>query len=307
MIQQVRNILAQGFQGIIREDEPLSEHTSFRIGGPADLWLEPENLESLQAALKAVVDQAVRYFLIGDGSNLVVSDNGFRGVIIRLGGGFRQIDYQGSSLISGAAVSLKDLTQEAQRRGLEGIAPLCGIPGSVGGGIIMNAGAYGADLADTLEWVEVIDPGKAPVRMVKSQITFGYRQAVELQGKVVTALCLQLQPGSPDDIQAEMDRVDGLRAQSQPLEFPSAGSVFKRPPGDYAGRVLEAVGAKGMTIGGAQVSTKHANFIINRGDAKAADVLALIRELRKRVRNEFGIELEQEIRQVGFGKEEERS
>lgn len=307
MIQQVRNILTQGFQGAIREDEPLSEHTTFRIGGPADLWLEPENLESLQAALKVVVDHDVPYFLIGDGSNLLVSDDGFRGVIIRLGGGFRQIDYRGSSLISGAAVSLKDLTHEAQRHGLEGIAPLCGIPGSVGGGVIMNAGAYGADLADTLDWVEVIEPGESSVRMAKSEITFGYRQAVELQGKVVTAICLQLRPGNPDDIQAEMDRFDGLRAQSQPLEFPSAGSVFKRPPGDYAGRVLEAVGAKGLTIGGAQVSTKHANFIINRGNAKAADVLALIRELRKRVRDEFGIELEQEIRQVGFGQEEERS
>ncbi len=306
-MQSVRKILAQGFQGTIREDEPLSEHTSFRIGGPADLWLEPEDLESLQAALKAVVDCDVRYFLIGEGSNLLVSDSGFRGVIIRLGGGFRKIDTHGSSLISGTAVSLKDLTREAQRHGLEGIAPLCGIPGSVGGGIIMNAGAYGADLADTLDWVEVIEPGESSVRILKNRITFGYRMAVELQGKIVTALCLQLNQGDPDDIQAEMDRVDRLREQSQPLEFPSAGSVFKRPPGDYAGRVLEAVGAKGLTIGGAQVSTKHANFIVNRGNATAADVLALMKELRKRVRKEFGIELEQEIRQVGFGPEEKKS
>jgi UDP-N-acetylmuramate dehydrogenase len=268
-----------------------------------DLWLEPDSLESLQLIIGTLNQYQIPYFIIGEGSNLLISDQGFRGTVLHLWDGFRLIESHGTSLICGAAAKVKDLANYALKSWFQGVAPLFGIPGSLGGGIVMNAGAYGATLSDTLEWVEAVNSDGSLIRMKKADITFSYRKAPELQGKVVTSMSFGLTPGDPDAILAEMERVTQLRNDSQPLEFPSAGSVFKRPPGDYAGRILESVGAKGFAIGGAEVSTKHANFIINRGNATAADVLAVITELRKRVLEAFGIELELEIKQVGFGPE----
>jgi UDP-N-acetylmuramate dehydrogenase len=295
------------FRCKVREHEPLSKHTTFKIGGPADLWLEPQDLESLQRVIGVLNHLRIPYFLIGEGSNLLVSDQGFRGAMIHLDEGFNLIECHGTSLICGAAAKVRDLANYALKSWFQGVASLFGIPGSLGGGVVMNAGAYGATLSDTLEWVEAIEPDGTLLRMNKNDLTFGYRKAPELQGKVVTSLSFGLTPGDPGIILAEMERVTKRRAESQPLEFPSAGSVFKRPPGDYAGRILEAVGAKGFSIGGAEVSSKHANFIINRGDATAADVLAVIKELKKRVLESFGINLELEIKQVGFGSEEATS
>jgi len=285
----------------------MSKHTTFGIGGPADCWLEPEDMDSLQHALAEIQNLGLRYLLIGEGSNLLVSDDGIREVVIRLGGEFRHIECHGNMIVAGAAVTIKELSEEALRHGLDGVASICGIPGALGGGIVMNAGAYGGTLSDTLESVETLEPGTTPKKLYKQDITFGYRRAEELEGKIVTSLSFRLTEGNRDTIKAEMDRVTELRQKSQPLEYPSAGSVFKRPPGDYAGRILEAVAAKGFSIGGAEVSTKHANFIVNRGNATAQDVLAVITELKRRVHNSMGIHLELEIKKVGFGPEEEES
>ena len=303
----MQEALTGGFQGRIAPQEPLALHTTYRIGGPADLWIEPEDLKSLQIALGTIVKLDIPYLIIGEGSNLLISDRGFRGVALRLGEGFKYIKNQGSKLFAGAAITIKELSQKALELNLDGLASICGIPGALGGGIVMNAGAYGANLSDHLDWVETIEPGGSLHRMKKADITFSYRRADELQGKIVTALSFQLSKGDRETIQTEMDRVEHLRSRHQPLEWPSAGSVFKRPPGDYAGRILEEVGAKGFAIGDAEVSTKHANFIINRGNATAADILAVIKELKQRVRDSYGIELEMEIKKVGFDPEEEKS
>ncbi|KPL07552.1 hypothetical protein AMJ86_04135 [bacterium SM23_57] len=303
----MQEALTGGFQGRIAQQESLAKHTTYQIGGPADLWIEPDNLQSLQIALGTIAKLEIPYLIIGEGSNLLISDRGLQGVAVKLGKGFNYIKNQGNKLFAGAATTIKELSQKALDLNLDGLASICGIPGALGGGIVMNAGAYGANLSDHLDWVETIEPGGSLHRMKKKDITFSYRRADELQGKIVTAMSFQLTRGNREAIQTEMNRVERLRSRHQPLEWPSAGSVFKRPPGDYAGRILEEVGAKGFSIGGAEVSTKHANFIINRGSATAADVLAVIKELRRRVRDSYGIELEMEIKKVGFGPEEEKS
>lgn len=306
-IRTLCQTLAGGFRGSIKMREPMSKHTTFGIGGPADCWLEPEDLGSLKRSFVEIENLGLPYLLIGEGSNLLVSDDGIRGVVIRLGGEFRNLECKGNTLVAGAAATIKELSEEALRHELDGVASICGIPGALGGGIVMNAGAYGGTLSDTLEWVETLEAGATSKRLYKPDITFGYRQAKELKGSIVTSLSFRLTKGNRDVIQAEMDRVTAARQKSQPLEFPSAGSVFKRPPGDYAGRILESVGAKGFSVGGAEVSTKHANFIINRGNATALDVLAVISEMRRRVRESLGIELELEIKKVGFGPEKAES
>jgi UDP-N-acetylmuramate dehydrogenase len=304
-IQALCQTLAGGFRSKVKVNEPMSNHTTFGIGGPADCWVEPEDIDALQHVLDQIQYHGLPYMMVGEGSNLLVSDDGIRGVVIRLGGEFRNIQCQGTTLVAGAAATIKELSDVALKNELDGVASICGIPGALGGGIVMNAGAYGGTLSDTLTWVETVEPGGSPSKLYKEEITFGYRQARELVGKVVTSMSFQLTKGNLEAILAEMDHVTRRRNQAQPLEWPSAGSVFKRPPGDYAGRILEAVGAKGFSIGGAEVSTKHANFIINKGNATAKDVLAVIKELRRRVQDACGIHLELEIKKVGFGPEEE--
>ncbi len=282
---------------------PLAPLTSFRIGGPAAILAQPRNHQELIALLRIVHSESLSCFYLGLGSNILVSDEGFDGVVIRVQGELTAIQMKGDVIHAGPGVRLLDLTAFAAARGLSGMEPLCGIPGSVGGGLYMNAGAYGGEIADTFLDADVLDGSGRIVTLAKDEIGFGYRSAPAFENAIILESRYRLQTGDRQNIYGEMRRVWKLRRAKQPLEFPSAGSVFKRPPGDYAGRLIEAVGAKGMQIGGAQISPKHAGFIVNVGGATAADVSQLIRQVRKQIYDRFGILLEPEVKAVGFAED----
>ena len=284
----------------ISRDIPLAPYTSFRIGGPAALFAEPATTIELLELLKVIRDEAVECFYLGHGSNLLISDEGFDGVVIRSCGELESVSIKGSILESGPAAKLLKLTTFAAYHGFSGIEPLSGIPGSVGGGLWMNAGAYGGEISDTLIDTQVITSDNRIVTVCKSEVSFGYRSAPLLEDKIILHSRYKLAPADKDSVYSEMRRVWQLRREKQPLDFPSAGSIFKRPPGDYAGRLIEAVNGKGTRVGGAMVPHKHAGIFINYENATAADVSGLIREIRQRVYNEFGILLENEVKPVGF-------
>lgn len=283
-----------------KENVALAPFTSFHIGGPAQLFAEPTSKDKLVELIDILHHEDIPYFYLGHGSNILISDDGFPGVVIRARGTLCDIQYQNKTIHAGPGAALLALTSRAAALGLTGMEPLSGIPGSVGGGLYMNAGAYGAEISDTLLEVDVFSPGK-PVRTLKCEdIGFGYRSAPAVQNVIILESRYRLKEAEKEAIYSEMRRVWKLRRKSQPLEYPSAGSIFKRPPGDYAGRLIEAVGGKGVRIGGAVISPKHAGFIVNTGGATAADVAGLIRDIRTRVYREFGILLENEVKPIGF-------
>lgn len=281
-------------------DVILAPYTSFMIGGPAALFAEPSTITELRELLKLIRSEAIDAFYLGLGSNLLISDAGYDGIVIRSGGDLGQVTIKGNILESGPATKLLKLTTFAAYHEFSGLEPLSGIPGSVGGALWMNAGAYGGEICDRLLDVDVITPHDELITVQASEIGFGYRSAPLLEDKVVLHSRYQLTPGDKAAVYSEMRRVWQLRRAKQPLEYPSAGSVFKRPPGDYAGRLIEAVDGKGLRVGGAMVPHKHAGIFINYDHATADDVVRLIREIRQRVFDKFGILLENEVKPVGF-------
>jgi UDP-N-acetylmuramate dehydrogenase len=283
-----------------RELVPLAPLTTFRIGGPAQILAEPSSSEALLRLIKIIRQENIAFFYMGLGSNLLVSDEGFDGVVIKAQGDLNTISVKDSLISAGPGARLLDVTAKAAANNLSGMETLSGIPGSLGGGSYMNAGAYGGEIADHLLDIEVIDEHNHIVTITKKQIGFGYRSAPALQSKIILSSRFKLAMGERLAIYREMRRVWKLRRAKQPLELPSAGSIFKRPTGDYAGRLIEAVEGKGAQIGGAQVSSKHAGIFVNVGGATASDVAALVREIRRRVYESFGILLETEIKPVGF-------
>ena len=280
-----------------RKDEPLSRHTTFKIGGNADTYVKVTSASKLSTILKECKESDVDYLIIGNGSNLLASDDGYRGVIIRLGGEFRKIALVDEDTIyCGAGASLAALCKFAQSSGLSGLEFAWGIPGTVGGAVFMNAGAYGGEMKDVVYSVNHITPDGETGRTEKEDLAFGYRTSVYRSNKaIITGVTLKLKKDNPDDIRARMDDYLSRRSSKQPLEFPSAGSVFKRPEGAYAGALIEQCGLKGHSHGGAQVSEKHAGFIINRNNATAHDVKSLIREVQTKVFDETGYNLECEL------------
>jgi UDP-N-acetylmuramate dehydrogenase len=284
----------------IAADEPLALHTSFRIGGPAAVFAQPRTTAELTEALRIVRDEHVPFFYLGLGSNLLVSDQGFDGVVMCAQDELCDMRIQGDLVCAGPGARLLDLTAFVAVHGLSGMERLSGIPGSVGGGLYMNAGAYGAEMADTFLEADVLDEHGHPQTLRRPDIQFGYRHAPELENTIILESRYALRTGDKSSIYAEMRRVWKLRRAKQPLEFPSAGSIFKRPPGDYAGRLIEAVGGKGMQVGGAMVSSKHAGIFVNAGGASAADVASLVRKIRRLVYDTFHILLELEVKPVGF-------
>ena len=279
---------------------PLASLTTFRIGGPAEILAEPRSQSELIETLHVLRHEKIHWFYLGHGSNLLVSDEGFDGVVVRPGGELAHIEASDDTIVAGPAARLLGLTAVAASTGYSGMETLCGIPGSVGGGLYMNAGAYGGEICNTLLDVSVLTRENKIVTLRQSEIHFGYRSAPELQDKIILHSRYRLKPGHKPRIYAEMRRVWKLRRAKQPLEFPSAGSIFKRPPEDYAGRLIEEIGGKGMRVGGALVSPKHAGIFVNAGNATAADVSALVRDIRKRVYERFGILLEPEVKTIGF-------
>lgn len=291
-------------KGEVRRDELLSAHTSIRVGGPADIFILPRDAADLQTLLRHRGE--IPLFILGEGSNLLVRDRGIRGIVVSLKESFKTIhgphfDTPGEEeptalLRAGAGVKLSYLAKYAARFGLTGIERLAGIPGSVGGALIMNAGAEGTEIGDVVESVTRITPDGEMETLNRDQLSFGYRKTVfpTKEGIIVEAT-LRLKKGDAAKIQETMDTHLTRRSQTQPLTVPNSGSIFKNPPGDAAGRLIEAAGLKGTRFGQAAVSLKHANFIVNQGQATARDVIRLIEHIQETVREKFGTELEREI------------
>ena len=284
----------------VRQDQPMDRYTSFRIGGPADILFLPETAEEIIMAQALANEDGVPVTIVGCGSNLLVSDEGIRGLVILLGKPFSHIEVQGNVIHAQAGARMSALANAALSNGLAGLEFASGIPGSVGGGVYMNAGAYGGQLSDVIVEVEMIRDGMV-VRVPAAEMDFGYRHSAAMdEGGLIVGATFELRSGDPADIRALMDDLNGRRRDKQPLEYPSAGSVFKRPEGYFAGALIEQAGLKGCRIGGAEVSEKHAGFIVNRGGATAKDVCDLVAHVQHTVQEKFGVWMETEIRFIGM-------
>jgi len=291
------------FGARVRFGEPLSRHSSFRIGGPADVVVEVVDATEIRRVQALAAAAGLPLFVLGGGTNILVSDRGVRGVVLRLGRPLASVEWRssgaGEHARAGAALPLKRLVTAAIARDLTGLEFAEGIPGTVGGGLFMNAGAFGGEIANVITAVEGVDAGGEIQRLPRAALRFGYRHFDLPAGFVVTHLDVLLHPGDPQAIRAKRGDARRRREAHQPLGFPNAGSIFKNPPGYRAGQLIDAVGLKGYRHGGAKVSEQHANFIVNTGGATAADVRRVMHEVERRVYDRHGIRLEPEIRLLG--------
>ncbi len=280
---------------IVLENEPMSRHTSFEIGGPAEIMVVPDSAEALAEVIKTV--KGVPLTVIGNGSNLLVNDNGIAGVVVKLSGTMNDINVEGNVITAGAGALLSKIGSVAKKESLAGFEFASGIPGTVGGAVFMNAGAYGGEMKDIVVLSRYVDKNGNMGEITEHN--FGYRTSVYKESdKYITEVVIKLTKGNPDEIQEKMLDFARRRSDKQPLEYPSAGSVFKRPEGYFAGKLIEDAGLKGFSIGGACVSEKHSGFIINKGGATCKDVLSLIEHIKREVFNKFGVMLEQEVRVI---------
>lgn len=276
-------------------NEPLKEHTSFKIGGSCDIMIFPNSIDSLRELISA----ADRYMILGNGSNVLFSDNGYRGEVFVLGSDMSEITVDGDYITAYAGASLIRVCRVALDASLTGLEFAYGIPGTVGGAIFMNAGAYGGEMKDVVTDVTCINTSGDIITYGGEDLSFGYRSSrFTLSGEIIVSARFKLSSGDKDSIKSRMDELIARRKSRQPLEYPSAGSTFKRPEGTYAGLVIEQSGLKGYSIGGAKVSDKHANFVINTGDATAADVMNLISHIKKTVFENTGYTLECEVKLI---------
>ena len=295
----LENALRARFGARLRVDHPLAELTSFRIGGPADLLLAVEDADELSVALAAAHRHAVACFCLGSGTNLLVSDRGLRGLVLKLGEGFARIVIDGLDVSAGAAAQFGELAEGTADRGLAGLEFGEGIPGSVGGGLVMNAGAFGGEMAAVVQVVHGVDETGVPRSLTPAAIGFAYRRTSLPPRFIITRVDFRLTPGDRAALRARVADIRAKRARRQPKGVPNAGSVFKNPPGAFAGKLLEEAGLKGERRGGAAFSDQHANFIVNLGGAQANEVRALIELARERVRTNAGVSLEPEVKLVG--------
>ena len=280
-------------------EEPLKNHTTFRIGGPAEVFVSPD-LVQLPLIVRLCKEYDISYTVIGNGSNLLVGDKGVRGLVIELGKPAEEIAVIGNKMIVGAGTMLGKAASAAAARGLTGMEFAAGIPGSIGGAVVMNAGAYGGEMKDIIESVTVIDEEGQELELSLEELELSYRHSCIIEKHyLVTEVTLQLQRGEEEAIRARMAELREQRMAKQPLEYPSAGSTFKRPEGYFAGKLIMDAGLKGYRVGGAQVSEKHAGFVINTGDATAADVRELITDVAAQVKEKFGVTLEPEVKMIG--------
>ena len=286
----------------VREDEPMSAHTTFRIGGPADLFVTPTTPEAVRDVLVACDEAGASSYVMGRGSNLLVADEGLRGVVVQLAGNLSDIQVLDDGCIEvQAGVTNAKVAAVACRNKLAGYEFAAGIPGAVGGAAIMNAGAYGGEFKDVATSVQCLTADRRVVQVTAEQAQWGYRSSMMLDaGMTVLSATLKLQPGDPESIQLRMDELARKRSDKQPLDLPSAGSTFKRPEGHFAGKLIQDAGLMGYRVGGAEVSTKHAGFVVNIGNATARDVLRVIRDVQERVQDHAGVHLEPEVRLWGF-------
>lgn len=306
--------------------EPMAKHTTFRVGGPADYFVTPETEAQLRDVMRVCREEQVPYFVMGNGSNLLVSDEGYRGIIIQLYDKFNKIEYfQNSSadmsqcgptgvkadgaetethycvVKAQAGVMLGKLGNELAKKGVTGFEFATGIPGTVGGAVRMNAGAYGGEMKDILACATVMDENGLFSEMTAEELELGYRTSNIVKNKyTVVAATFRLAYGDKETVQKTIADLAGKRREKQPLEYPSAGSTFKRPEGHFAGQLIQEAGMKGYSVGGAQVSEKHAGFVINKGNATAADIIRLTDDVKMKVKEMSGVELELEVRKLGF-------
>lgn len=296
----LRNILAEEF---IIENVPMAQHTSFKAGGHADMMVIPQEVEDLKVILELLAKPEFQYpfMVLGNGSNVLVRDGGYHGIIVKMGEAFDYVIPAEDKLLCGAGTLLSVAAKEAAVAGLEGMEFASGIPGSIGGAVFMNAGAYGGEMAHVLDKVHVVaKDGSRDFYMTAEELQMGYRHTLLHEtGGVVTDVVLKLTPGNREAIQAQIIDYTKRRNAKQPVSFPSAGSFFKRPEGYFAGKLIQDAGLKGLTVGGAQVSELHSGFIINRGGATATDILQLKEIVQAKVMDEFGVMLEPEVRIIG--------
>jgi UDP-N-acetylmuramate dehydrogenase len=291
--------LATGLSGSVRRVEPLSRHTTYRIGGPAALYAECDTLADVALATEILAEEEVEWTVLGKGSNVLAADGGYSGAVLVLGRDFKRHAADGCHLRAGAGVILAALVQEAFKRGLTGLEFAVGIPGTVGGAVAMNAGSREAWIGSAVESVTLYVPGEGLVARGGSEVAWGYRRTGLPKGAIIVETSLKLEKGDTDQIRRVMEAGLRRRKRTQPLGIPNAGSVFVNPEGDSAGRLIEELGLKGFSVGGASISDVHANFIVNTGNATAADVVELIRIVREAVEDRYGIELKPEVRFLG--------
>lgn len=283
----------------IQLDAKMSEHIYFKVGGSVDILLTPNNVEQLKETITICKQNKIPFYVIGNGSNLLVRDGGIRGIVIKLCK-LNRIERVGNKITAECGALLKDVSTEATAGSLAGFQFACGIPGSVGGAVFMNAGAYDGEISFVIEKAEVLDDNQEIKVLSKEELNLGYRQSLVMQkGYVVLSATFDLAPGDKEKIQDRVDTLTTRREDRQPLEYPSAGSTFKRPEGYFAGRLIEDAGLKGFTIGGACVSEKHAGFVINNGNGTAKDVLDVINHVRDEVKKQFDVDLYPEVRILG--------
>lgn len=286
--------------GEIRRKEPMSRHTTFRAGGPAAYFVEPAGEKELAAVIGCCQETNTPYYILGSGSNLLVSDQGYNGVIISLLKFWDNISVEGSRMYTGAGAKLSRLAKAALDASLTGLEFAAGIPGTAGGAVVMNAGAYGSEMKDVLSRVRVMAADGSCRSLNADELNMGYRtSSVTANHYVVLAAVLALKPDDPVRIHGRMAELAKARKAKQPLEFPSAGSTFKRPAGNFAGKLIQDAGLAGFRIGDAQVSEKHCGFVINRGMATASDIMQLCRTVQEQVKERFGVILELEVKTLG--------
>ncbi len=284
---------------LILQDEPLKKYTSFKIGGPADIFVSPMNIEEFIDIYSYVQEQKLPYFILGNGSNILVSDKGIRGVVINMTR-LNKLECKDSVLTAQCGVLLEDLTLKAKELSLTGLEFAYGIPGSVGGAVTMNAGAYGGEIKDCFKSAKLLSKSGEVVTMLSTDMNFGYRQSIIQTGDfIVLEATFELTKGNLNDITARMDELKEQRWLKQPMELPSGGSVFKRPEGHYTGKLVDDCDLRGYQIGGARISDKHCGFIVNQDNATANDVISLIKFTQATVLKGFGVTLERELRLVG--------
>ncbi|MBC7958888.1 MAG: UDP-N-acetylmuramate dehydrogenase [Vallitaleaceae bacterium] len=275
-------------------------HTSFKIGGPADFFVVPKTVESLKAVIKACTQESIPYFVIGNGSNLLVTDSGFRGVILQISKNLSKIQIEGELVYAEAGVLLSKLSKAIFDHSLEGFEFASGIPGTLGGAIYMNAGAYGGEMKDVLESVEVVNQQGELLVLSKEALELGYRTSILQKNQYIAVSgTLRLKKGNQEQIKSITQELNHRRKDKQPLDLPSAGSTFKRPEGYFAGKLIMDAGLRGFSIGDAQVSEKHCGFVVNKGNATCSEVQQLIEHVRKVVLEKYAVELEPEVRILG--------
>jgi UDP-N-acetylmuramate dehydrogenase len=296
----VQEKLVPHLRSVCLFDVVMSEHTTIRIGGAADCFIPLASFEDVRSILAFAHEHHVPYFVMGKGSNLLVSDRGIRGIVVQIDEGLDRYEVADESIRAEAGLSLWRLAQIACEHGLSGLEFACGIPGNVGGAVYMNAGAYGGEMKDVVESVRLIDENGEEITSARDEMDFSYRRSIlQQRSMTVREISVRLQRGDRRTIEEKMQELAAQRAQRQPLDLPSAGSTFRRPPGNYAGALIAKSGLQGHRIGGARVSPKHAGFIVNAGGATCGDVLKLMEHIRTEVYRQFGVLLEPEIKIVG--------